>query len=118
MSEAALRVRGTARDLPGLNALPRRSRHGNWGGSQVSLLTIHKRLHRKFGPASRFPCADCGKKARDWSNETGRYTDRIEDYKPRCRSCHVKRDYTKERRERLRRTVLLRPRDHGRFVSQ
>ena len=53
---------------------------------------IHRRLGRWFGKASQFPCFDCGKKAHDWSNENGNYTDDIKDYRPRCRSCHVKKD--------------------------
>lgn len=72
-------------------SLPRGNKHWNWK-EKPSLLTLHKRLHRKYGSASNFPCADCGKKARDYSNETGKYTDDIGDYKPRCRSCHVKKD--------------------------
>lgn len=72
-------------------ALPKGKKHWRWS-MKPNLLTLHKRLHRKHGPASKFACADCGKPAHDWSNETGKYTDDIKDYKPRCRSCHVKRD--------------------------
>ena len=72
-------------------ALPRGEKHWMWN-DKPNLITLHKRLHRKYGPASRYKCADCGKKARDYSNETGKYTDKIEDYKTRCRSCHVKKD--------------------------
>jgi len=72
-------------------SLPKREDHWNWK-KEPTKLTLHKRLHRKYGPAKNSPCADCGKPAKDYSNETGKYTDNIKDYKPRCRSCHVKKD--------------------------
>ena len=72
-------------------SLPRGKEHWNWS-KKPSILTMHRRIHRKWGAASQFPCADCGKKARDYSCEKGKYSDKIEDYKPRCRSCHVKKD--------------------------
>lgn len=83
----ALKRDNTAR----IAALPRGSEHWNWS-TKPTKLTLHKRLHRKFGKASGFPCVDCGNKARDWSNETGRYSFDLKDYRPRCRSCHVKLD--------------------------
>ena len=73
-------------------ALPRREKHWNWN-EKPSVLTMHKRIHRKHGPASQYQCVDqCGRMARDWSLDAKEYSDLIEDYKPRCRSCHVKRD--------------------------
>lgn len=73
-----------------LKALPKGTKHWNWT-NKPSLLTLHKRIHRKYGKASNFKCVDCSKTARDWSNK-GTYTDRIEDYEPRCRKCHVRKD--------------------------
>lgn len=72
-------------------SLPKKEKHWNWSETPTKL-TLHKRLHRAFGKASDKNCVDCGKKARDWSNEKGKYTDDLCDYKPRCRSCHVKKD--------------------------
>lgn len=73
-----------------IKALPKRENHWNWSRSP-SKLTLHKRIHRKYGKASSHKCIDCSSNARDWSN-TGKYTDRIEDYVPRCRKCHIKKD--------------------------
>lgn len=73
-----------------IKALPRGKTHHGWT-NKPNLLTLHKRIHRKYGKASNYLCVDCGEKARDWSNE-GKYTDKIEDYKPRCRKCHIKKD--------------------------
>ena len=72
-------------------SLPKGNKHWNWC-ENPSKLTLHRRLHRKIGKASQFPCVDCGRPAKDWSCEKGKYTDKICDYKPRCRSCHVKKD--------------------------
>jgi len=76
---------------PRLAALPKGKKHWNWTATP-NKLTLHRRLHRKYGAASQFKCHDCPKQAKDYSNETGKYTDDIADYRPRCRSCHVKRD--------------------------
>ena len=72
-------------------ALPRGKRHWNWSETP-SILTLHRRIHRQYGAAKNYKCHDCGKPAHDWSNNAGKYTDNIEDYVPRCRSCHVKLD--------------------------
>ena len=87
MSIAAKKRDNTKR----IASLPKGNNHWNWK-KDPSKLTLHKRLHRKYGPAKQFKCFDCKKIAKDYSNETGKYTDRIEDYVPRCRSCHVKKD--------------------------
>lgn len=78
-------------NAPRLAAIPKGSSHWNWSETP-NKLALHKRIYRKFGKASAHKCADCPKQARDWSNENNKYTDEIEDYKPRCRSCHVKKD--------------------------
>ena len=80
-------------NAPRIAALPRGERHWNWSVKPI-LLTLHKRIHRRYGKASAFRCStrSCENRARDWANMTGKYTDKIEDYSPLCRSCHVKRD--------------------------
>ncbi len=83
-------------------ALPRGSNHWNYN-PKPTVLTIHRRLHRKYGKASDHKCVDCGSQAKDWSLEGEEYTDDIKDYKPRCRSCHVKYDMTNTRREKISR---------------
>jgi NAD-dependent SIR2 family protein deacetylase len=72
-------------------AMPKGEKH--WRYSAVpSVLTMHRRIHRKHGAASKHLCVDCGNQAKDWSLNGTIYTDNVEDYSPRCRSCHVKRD--------------------------
>ena len=91
-------VRATLREVsftrdnkPRIEALPKGSNHWNWS-ERPSRLAIHKRIHRKMGKASNYPCVDCGGKARDWSSETEEYTSNPEEYKPRCRKCHLAKD--------------------------
>jgi hypothetical protein len=77
----------------------------------------HKRVTRERGPATLLWCVDCGSPADEWSyagdsphelsTATGLlYSPRIEDYEPRCRPCHRRKDRS-----------LIRPRDElGRFA--
>ena len=37
----------------------------------------------------------------DWANISGKYKRDFSDYKPLCRSCHEKMDYTEERRKKV-----------------
>lgn len=87
MKKSALARDNTKR----IQCLPKREEHWKWS-EEPTKLTLHKRLYRKHGKASAHDCVDCGNKAKDWSNETDNYTDNIDDYRPRCRSCHVKKD--------------------------
>lgn len=109
MRLAAYRRDNTSR----IKALPRGEGHHSWS-KRPNKLTLHKRIHRKYGAASKYLCVDCGGKARDWSNE-GTYSDRIEDYKPRCRRCHIKKDGHSRNGIRVWES-LHRSRD-GRFLS-
>ncbi len=86
MRLAALRRDNSKR----IAAMPKGKDHWAWT-ENPNKLTLHKRIHRKYGAAKNYDC-ECGKKAHDWSCENGNYTDNIKDYKPRCRSCHVKKD--------------------------
>lgn len=75
-----------------LAAMPKGENHWKWC-NKPNLLTLHKRIHRKHGAAKKHICSKCKKnQANDWANVTGNYTDRVEDYRPFCRSCHVKMD--------------------------
>lgn len=53
---------------------------------------FHRAIARARGRADQFPCIDCGKQARDWSHRHD--TDRVDvqNYDPRCRSCHIRQD--------------------------
>jgi hypothetical protein len=87
-----MRISAINRDnLKRIKSLPRGRGHWRWQ-SKPSKVAIHFRLYSKFGKAVNFPCADCGKPARDWSNEKKEYSANLNNYKPRCRSCHVKKD--------------------------
>jgi hypothetical protein len=48
----------------------------------------HHRVTRARGPASGYPCADCGKPAQDWSTVDLSSDDIWARFQPRCRSCH------------------------------
>ncbi len=71
-------------------SLPKGKAHWRWSNIP-SKAAIHRRIHRSKGKASQFPCYDCGKPARDWSSQTGKY-DKNDEFVPRCRSCHIKKD--------------------------
>lgn len=80
----------------------------NWvSESELGYKTAHRRVKTARGSASKYPCVDCGKKARHWSynhcaehelsetHERGgvvSYSANIWDYSPRCVSCHKKFD--------------------------
>lgn len=83
-------VEGEARRVA---SLPKGERHWNWS-DKPTLLTLHKRIHRKHGSAKMFKCAvkGCTRMANDWANKDGKYTDDVSDYEPMCRSHHVKKD--------------------------
>lgn len=79
-------------------SLPRGEKHWNYN-ENPSILALHKRLHRKHGAAKNYDCVDCGNQALDWSLKTEHeHTGNIEDYEPRCRSCHIKYDDPKNDR--------------------
>ena len=52
---------------------------------------LHKRLKQQKGRARDYKCHDCEKQALDWSNVSHEYID-IDDFVPRCRSCHTRYD--------------------------
>jgi hypothetical protein len=91
-SREKMRIAAFTRDNSArIAALPRGKKHWAWAVNP-SILALHKRIHRRFGKASNKKCIDCNKKAHDWSSNTGKYSSKITDYSPRCRSCHVKKD--------------------------
>jgi hypothetical protein len=48
----------------------------------------HHRVNKARGPASSYPCADCGQPAQDWSTVNPFSDDIRVRYQPRCRKCH------------------------------
>jgi len=68
--------------------------------------TVHHRLRRLRGPASRWPCQECDQPAREWAYDNSdpnelvgtnsasrvRYSLDLAHYDPLCRTCHRRRD--------------------------
>jgi hypothetical protein len=52
----------------------------------------HKRVKKARGPASGYPCADCGQPAQDWSTVNPSSGDVRDRFQPRCRTCHRRYD--------------------------
>jgi NAD-dependent SIR2 family protein deacetylase len=51
-------------------------------------VAMHAWIYKQKGKAKNYKCVDCGKQAIDWSNKNHSYRRVLEDYFPRCRSCH------------------------------
>lgn len=90
---------------PRLAAIPKGERHWRWS-EKPSRSAIHKRINRSQGKARNFPCIDCGERACDWSSETEEYSTNPEEYKPRCRMCHLKKDKNWERVDRSKHQII------------
>jgi hypothetical protein len=45
-------------------------------------------VNKAQGPASGYPCADCGRPAQDWSTVNPSSDDIWARFQPRCRRCH------------------------------
>ena len=65
----------------------------------ATYVAVHFRLKSARGLASEYPCVDCGQQALDWTYKHGRehgrlrhFSTDLDDYEPRCRSCHKKLD--------------------------
>jgi len=90
--EKMRKIAFTRDNSPRIKALPKGNKHWNWT-DKPNVLTMHKRLHRNYGKAKDKKCANnCGRMAHDWACMKQKYSDNILDYKPLCRSCHVKKD--------------------------
>lgn len=71
---------------------------------------MHSGLHWYRGPASGYPCLDCGAPAKDWAYrytspdreildaKGRRYSEDFGDYEPMCRSCHRRFDMLRPER--------------------
>jgi hypothetical protein len=90
--------------------------------------SIHKRLSRKLGKASIYSCVDCNSPAKEWSynnadpNELHElmsstpvaYSLDLDNYDPRCVSCHRKFDGAGSKRERTARGTFAKNLTEGR----
>jgi 3-oxoacyl-[acyl-carrier protein] reductase len=53
---------------------------------------LHHRVKKARGPASNYPCVDCGGPAQDWSTADPSSDDVWARFQPRCRKCHRRYD--------------------------
>ena len=99
--ESALKRDNTNR----IKALPRGEKHWNYTETP-SILTLHKRIHRKYGSAKEYTCK-CGEVAKDWAFiGKGEYTDNRDDYTPLCRKCHIALDKHYSKVDRTKHTIV------------
>lgn len=64
-----------------------------WTGDAVGYRGTHQRIVAERGKATEHPCIDCGRQANEWSFSDRRgHSPCIEDYAPRCYSCHRRYD--------------------------
>lgn len=86
----------------------RREKNDSWAGDAITYTSAHDRVRAVKGAASIHLCIDCSSRAEDWSYtgdggdrervdpESGcRYSLSIENYVPRCKSCHCATDRTR-----------------------
>lgn len=66
----------------------------------------HARVRAERGLASAQACVDCGGPAREWSFRLGTDPTEVQNYDPRCLSCHRSHDMTPEHREKIRQGML------------
>ena len=82
----------------------------NWrNADDMTWAAIHNRVRKAFGPAKKYDCVDCGRRAAHWSynhQDPNERTDvvrgrkapvgtSIEFYEPRCVPCHKRLDLAK-----------------------
>jgi len=77
----------------------------SWKGKNAKVSSKHTWLTKYY---KKGPCEHCGenKKLRDWALIKGKeYEHNRDNYMPLCRSCHLKYDYTEERKAKLRKSI-------------
>ncbi|MBS1863036.1 MAG: hypothetical protein JSS68_15145 [Actinobacteria bacterium] len=68
---------------------------GNWKGDNVGYIGAHERIVAQKGSAKDHMCSEpgCSRRAYDWSYRLHEGFSTVpDDYRPLCRSCHVKLD--------------------------
>lgn len=80
------------------------AKHGLWkGDNPISYSTLHSWLVRNYGKANICENKNCSSttKTFDWALIHGKeYIRRREHFMALCRSCHIKYDFTEERRKK------------------
>ena len=89
----------------------------SWKGDKVGYSGVHGWV-TKFKIKPKL-CEICKKNPPyDLANISGKYKRDVNDFEWLCRSCHLKKDYTQERRDKVKERVKLRERDKkGRFIK-
>ena len=75
-----------------------------WKGDNIGIARLHRRVEILYGkPKYCEICKKIDKKAYDWANINHIYSIPIkkEEWKRLCRGCHIKIDYTIERRKKI-----------------
>lgn len=80
-------------------------KHHSWKGNKVGYWGVHRWLRQTFGPAREYNCHYCTKHALDWANKDHKYSRNKKDYFPLCRSCHLKYDFTLERKNKMSKSM-------------
>ena len=84
---------------------PKGKKHHSWKGNKIGYWGIHRWLRQNFGPAKENKCEHCDRQALDWANKDHKYKRDRKDYIPLCRSCHLKYDYTQERKNKMSKSM-------------
>lgn len=85
---------------------PKAEKHHSWKGDNIGYWGIHRWLRTNFGPAKEYQCEHCEKQASDWANKDHKYKRDRNDYIPLCRGCHLKYDYTNERKFKMSKSMI------------
>ena len=78
---------------PNKTSFKKGNQHVGWKGGVETYTNLHKFINDEKGKAKNYKCVMCNNQAMDWSNIDHRYSRNLEDYRPMCRSCHMKWDY-------------------------
>jgi hypothetical protein len=82
----------------------RGSGNPQWKGKNASKSAFHTWLKLHFNK-EKIKCIHCGTKEKklDWALIKGKeYSHCRENFMPLCRSCHLRYDYTEERKQKLK----------------
>lgn len=83
------------------------SKSPRWNPDRNSYFVLHNWVVEQLGkPLKCETCLTTSAKRFDWANISGKYKRNLKDWKRLCRSCHLKLDYTEERKIKLVQSTL------------